>query len=825
MNPRRTLVALAATTLVPLTLVAQAGPSGATRTADLERAGKYRATITRTEHGIPHVTADNFGSLGFGHGYATAETNICNLADTLITGRGERSKWFGPEERYEDRVTLSATNLQTDTLFRNLRDRKVVETLMEDPKAAPTARATSMVRGYVAGINTYLEEVGADGVGDPTCQGAGYLVPDVTAKDLWYGVYAANLLASTGVFVPQIAEADPPAPDDPGLPVGAAGFPEPPAALPSEAELLTGLGKDPSSPFGSNATAVGSKSTTTGRGMVLGNPHFPWRGRYRFGQVQLTIPGKYDVAGAALLGSPVVNIGWNKNVAWSHTVSTAYRFTPYEYRYTPSPPGAPIFYERGDGPPQELQRDVVQIEVKGEDGQLTTVTEDLYRTPEGYVIDAPDLLMGWTPASFFAIRDANAEHLRTIDTFLDMGAAKNVQDLLRRQDRQGGMPWVNTTAADRFGDVVYADHSVVPNVPNSMTQPGPEYCLTPIGQALFELAGLPGLDGSRADEGAPQTCAWRNDEDAARPGIFGPKNLPITFRKDWVANANDSYWLPNAEERLEGYARIIGCEECERTLRTRMVYRYVQDRLAGKDRLAKGKLVSPRTLRLFQHTNRVFGAELARKHGDLQKVCEEAAGGEACKVLAAWDGMSNTSSVGTHIFQEFWNRVPDDGSQWEVPFDPAHPLNTPRNLDEGNADVVQAMRDALAYLQEKGVPFDSRWGRLQVAGDEGAPPIPLGGGDAGPGNANVLTSRAPATGEDKLYPIGYGSSHIQGVAFLDGGRVDAKTILTYAQSTDPTSPFSADQTRLFSREKWVSFAFTPAQIQRDRISTQVVSGG
>ena len=65
--------------------------------------------------------------------------------------------------------------------------------------------------------------------------------------------------------------------------------------------------------------------------MLLGNPHFPWRGRYRFTQQHLTIPGKYDVAGASLIGSPVVNIGWNNDVAWSHTVSTAYRFTPYEY--------------------------------------------------------------------------------------------------------------------------------------------------------------------------------------------------------------------------------------------------------------------------------------------------------------------------------------------------------------------------------------------------------------------------------------------------------------------------------------------------------------
>ena len=95
---------------------------------------------------------------------------------------------------------------------------------------------------------------------------------------------------------------------------------------------MAALGKDPHSPFGSNATAIGGDDTTTGRGELLGNPHFPWRGRYRFTQQQLTIPGQYDVAGASLIGSPVVNIGWNKDVAWSHTVSTAYRFTPYEYQ-------------------------------------------------------------------------------------------------------------------------------------------------------------------------------------------------------------------------------------------------------------------------------------------------------------------------------------------------------------------------------------------------------------------------------------------------------------------------------------------------------------
>ena len=32
-----------------------------------------------------------------------------------------------------------------------------------------------------------------------------------------------------------------------------------------------------------------------------------------------------------------------------------------------------------------------------------------------------------------------------------MGMATSVRDLLKRQDRGGGMPWVNTIAADRAG--------------------------------------------------------------------------------------------------------------------------------------------------------------------------------------------------------------------------------------------------------------------------------------------------------------------------------------------------------------------------------------
>jgi acyl-homoserine-lactone acylase len=778
----------------------------------------YRATIVRTAHGIPHITARDFGSLGFGSGYAAMKTSACTLADVLITARGERSRWLGPDKRYDDRVSMAGTNLQSDALVTDLHDRRVVEGLLADPKAGPGAQARQMVRGYAAGVDAYLRDIGGSAhLHDRGCRGKPWIRPDVRPIDIWYGVYLANILASAGHFLPQIVGATPPTPTDPGLPALAAKarFAQPPATLPSRDALLKGLGRDPDSPFGSNATAIGGAISSTHRGMLLGNPHFPWVGRYRFTQQQLTIPGSYDVAGASLIGSPVVNIGWNHDVAWSHTVSTAYRFTPYEYRTL----GSPTTYLTTDGV-QQLDHRVVHVKVLRPGGRVGTVTEDMYRTPQGYVIDDPAELMGWTPVSFFALRDANGEQLRTIDTFLQMGKARSVRDLLHKQDAGGGMPWVNTIAADRAGHVVYADHSVVPNVSDDLAN----RCMTPIGRVLQKIAGLPALDGTRATA----DCAWGNDVDAERPGIFGPSHLPAAFRDDWVVNANDSYWLPNPKQRLEGYARIIGCERCVRTLRTRMVYHYVLDRIARAR-------VTPASLRGTEHQNRVFGGELMSKGGALVQLCRNAVGSThpaACTALARWDRHSNIDSRGNQVFEAFVSHLGASGvlglvpgpSIWKVPFDASDPVGTPRDLDPSSSVAQDAMKAGVADLVAAHVPFAAPWGSLQVAGDRGAPLIPLGGGLGDQaGNANALASRDPVSHRDRYKAVSFGSSHIQAISFLSRGRVDARTILTYGQSDDPRSPWSSDQTRIYAQKHWVHFPFTPREIRHQAISRQVVS--
>ena len=83
------------------------------------------------------------------------------------------------------------------------------------------------------------------------------------------------------------------------------------------------------------------------------------------------------------------------------------------------------------------------------------------------------------------------------------------------------------------------------------------------------------LDGSRT------SCEWVVDPNAPQPGIFASADLPVLERRDYTVNSNDSYWLPHHQHPLEGFARIIGCERCERSLRQRLGYRQVIDRLSS----------------------------------------------------------------------------------------------------------------------------------------------------------------------------------------------------------------------------------------------------
>jgi Penicillin amidase len=59
---------------------------------------KFEAEIRRTAYGVPHIKADDMGGIGYGYGYASAQDNVCEIADRILTVSGERAKFLGPGE-------------------------------------------------------------------------------------------------------------------------------------------------------------------------------------------------------------------------------------------------------------------------------------------------------------------------------------------------------------------------------------------------------------------------------------------------------------------------------------------------------------------------------------------------------------------------------------------------------------------------------------------------------------------------------------------------------------------------------------------------------
>ena len=407
---------------------------------------RLKAKITRSAHGIPNIEAKNFESLGFGYGYAFAEDNICTIADSYVTTSAQRSRFFGPDARSPE----GDPNLNADLFYQRVIDRGIVEGLVaQEPPLGPRNAVRKAVAGYVKGYNKYLAKTGVENIPDPRCAGAEWVRP-ITEIDVYRRFYELALYASSGVAISGITNAQPPAPA-----AGAAAFERDRAAAaevtPAERDGIAKLGEalDFGGEIGSNAWALGSEATKSGGGMVLGNPHFPWTGPRRFYQSHLTIPGKMNVSGASLYGVPVINIGHTAKLAWSHTVSTAFRFVPYQLQLDP---GDPTRYMVG-GESVPMDRDQVTVQVRQPDGTIAPVTRTLYSTRYGPITTSirGQNVFNWTDSTAFALWDANAENYgRLINHFYETNLAQSTDELLEILQHSRGS-WVNTIAADSQG--------------------------------------------------------------------------------------------------------------------------------------------------------------------------------------------------------------------------------------------------------------------------------------------------------------------------------------------------------------------------------------
>ncbi|WP_208026760.1 penicillin acylase family protein [Rhabdothermincola sediminis] len=811
----------------------RSGPAGSTDDRP-ERRG-YEATIRRTTDGVAHITAGDLGSLAFGQGYASAEDHSCDLADQVLKIRGERSKWFGPGEN--DR------NLTSDFGWLALG----IDARARQEWPDKSDGVHELFEGFAAGWNAYLEDAGVDGI-DGWCAGQPWVAP-ISAVDAYAYARSVALQASGARLIEFIAGAQPPAVTA-GGPSGDASAPpgEGAATASHRGRAPTDLAVLGAAPSASNAWAIGSERSADGGGLLLANPHFPWEGELRFWEVHLTIPGELDLYGAQLAGLPGVGIGFTENFAWSHTVSAGNRFTAYTVDLVPGKPTSYLY----DGEERPMTSRAITVQVRQPDGTMGSETRTLWSTHYGPVLDFPGV--GWTESTTITYRDANIDNDEFVDQYLAMNRAADLDEFIAAHQTHTGVPLFNTIAVSADGRAWYADTSATPALSTEAIAAYEEAKRTDPMVAIAAQNRAVLLDGSDS------RFEWLDLPGARDPGLVPYAAMPKVERRDHVFNANDSYWLANATETLEGdYSPLHGPPRTARSPRTRENAVVLRDTSASGPAGADGRFdldeLAAASLANRGYTSRVL------KDGVVQR-CRGAAtvavppltdGGtevlpaatvdlrDACEVLDRWDGRYELDRVGAALWREFIGRfepaqlLGDTPGLWAEPFDPARPVDTPAGLapttDASPDPVLVNLARAVQIFQAAGHPLTASLGELQAA-DRAGVRVPIHGGDNADGVTNVVgygagsSTMEPTPGRGPTvaprsaltadgYLINNGTSFLLAVHFGPDGP-EAKVFLTYGQTQDRTSPLFVGATERFSAKDWRTVVFKNEDVASDR---------
>ena len=747
-------------------------------------AGQYQATIHRTAGGIPHIVADDIGSMGFATLYAMAEDNVCIMARHYAKLGARQVEFFGPSQE----------NLSNDWFYQLLIDRGHGEEVA-------SAEIDALFAGGAAGYNHFLANLPAGGITDPDCAGQPWVQP-VEPMDV-------RRVSRTDLFLdymrPMMVAAQPP---QTGA-ATAAGSTEP--AVAQFVAAVDALLEAPKA-GGSNAIAIGADASTHGGGLLLANPHMPWKEPFqRFYPMHQILRGssaddlQFNIMGANLVGRARVGFGVTEHLAWSNTVSKANRNSFYRLTLVPGKPTHYLF----DGKEYAMLEERVVVRHRAEDGTVTEYPHTFYSTHFGAMLVRSEVFT-WTQEHAYALRFIDTVWRGQVSTF-EQYAARTIDEFLALNAREQFM-MVNLIAADSEGTALYADIGPLPLVTDAQL-------------ADCGVMGGAALDGSRSE------CQWGSHPDAAAPGLYPASALPALQRKDYALNSNDSYWVSHARAHMEGYPSIIGQTHTERTLRTRSAITMVERAIAAND-----DGLSLDDLLELMFSNESYAGQVMRD--DVVAMCREhgsalASDGSrvdlsaACDVLAQWDLHTNNDSRGAHLFRELLFAA--HGGEYiryypasfvpAVPFQAASPLTTPAGLAADNPAVLVALADAVQKLQADGTALDAALGDIQFV-TRNDQRIPIHGGQEISGVFNKVESDYV----DGVYPdvTRWSASWIWGASFEAGGpRI--KGLLSYSLSANPNSPHYADQTQRYSDKQWLDLPFTLEEVRAASLRSYTLS--
>ena len=662
------------------------------RANDLARS----ALIRRDTYGVPHILAETEEAAAFAQGYATAEDYFLDLARLFLRARGEQASVFGPDFSNED------------VLIHKL---GIWDTAQERFKELPPV-ISAMLDSYAAGYNLYLSNQRAQ-------KSAPEWIAPISGVDVLAHCRAVLLFDFSLDLRPWR------------------------------------LAPDRIPDFGSNMWAIGRGRSQSGRGILLANPHLRWGGSNTFHEIQITVPGKINVSGATLIGFPVVTIGFNDYLGWSHTVNRHHSEDIYELKLNPAN-HLEYFY---DGRLLPLREKTFSVRVKTGATIDTRIEKGLW-SHYGPVIS----VIG---DKAYAYKSASLNVINFLTQYNQMAKAKSWKEFRIALNMQE-LTMFNIGYADREGNIFYLYNGRIPIRPD-------------------------GYDWGHPVKGDDSKAEWHTIHPIAElPQVFNPA-------AGYIQNCNDAPWYVTFKPSIDRttYPDYEGDKELG--LRGQVSIQMLEaDQSITLEEVKRYKYNE--TLLLAVRLKPELIA-LANAKANENPIAAEAAG-----VLQRWDNKASVESRGAMLLLQWWDDYRRKASlPFKIAWGQERPFDSPSGIRDPEA-ALSSLLSAAAAVKTAYSGLDVPWGDVHRL-RRGDLDLPVGG-FSGMGSFRSIVYRPD---KDKKLVGTAGDSYVLAVEFTTPPV--AYSVMAYSQSSNPRSKHYNDQSALFAGESYKQVLVTESDIK------------
>jgi len=366
----------------------------------------YKVTIYRDNWGVPHIVGNKDKDSIYGLAFAHAEDDFNTIQDIILASKGKLAKKYGKD---------GAPN---DYMVQLLKIWEVVENNYTS-QLSPDIR--EICDAYADGLNHYA-------LLNPKKIVRG-LFP-VAGKDIVAGfVHRTPLMFGLDDVLSKLASNN-------------------------ELTIAQNDVNFNNQPFdqtllGSNVIAVSPNRSADGHTRIAINSHQPWSGPVAWYEAHLKSNEGLNIVGGLFPGSPVVFVGHNQNLGWSHTVNRPDLIDVYELQIHPENKNKYLFQGRWEE--LEVSKAILPVKIFGP--LSWKFKKEILWSVHGPVIR--------NDSGTFAIRYSGYGEIRQVEQWFRMNKSKNLNDFVNAMEMLA-LPMFNTLYADKDGNIYYVYNALLP---------------------------------------------------------------------------------------------------------------------------------------------------------------------------------------------------------------------------------------------------------------------------------------------------------------------------------------------------------------------------